>query len=664
MVWHARHDRLGASRRDRRVFAVPAYVAGTYAFFSALWIVFSDQLLALFARDYAQYQLLQTYKGTAFITASSLVIFFTLRGAWQRLASAWALSHEHELRMQLALESADGGIWEIDLSSGHPELAFVADDIRPRLGLPENQPVTLAMLDALRHPDDAERVDRALAEAAASDGSHPYDVRYRMRAADDTWRWVHARGRMVADASGQPARLLGVTIDVTEQMRAAERVDRLLRFDPLTGLPKQAKFLADVDDALAAAGEDAVLGIAQLRLPGLGHLIGATETVEDAAVIRAIGDRLLDLAASGIIASRIATNVFAIATPALDAPGDVHAVLAGALDALSEPMLLQGVAVRLRFETGGALAPHDGSEARALLVNAGLALDNPDRLIDTPIRWFTAGLDAEFRRRTERQRDLGQAAARGEIECHLQPLVDLGTGRIAGFEALARWRRPGEGLVMPDQFIGLAEQQGCIREIGAEILRQACRAAAGWPESGGPAPYVAVNVSPLQLDDPAFPAQVARILAETGLSPHRLELEITETALVGDTAIAARRLAAFRDVGIAVAIDDFGTGQSSLSTLGRLPFSRLKIDKSFVADLGRRDGKAPIIDMIIGLGASLGLAITAEGIETPEQAEALASRGVATGQGFLFARPVLPADAERLIATSFPVHRPRAVRNA
>lgn len=460
---------------------------------------------------------------------------------------------------------------------------------------------------------------------------------------------MHSRGNIVSDKDGIARRMVGVSLDITGQMETEERVRQLLRYDPLTGLAKPQKFLSDIDDALAKMSPGGMLGIVQVKLLDLDKLIGDSETLEDATIIRIVGDRLQALAEAGFIACRVSTDIFAVATPAMKTPEAVQNSTRQILSVFSKPLQVDDRCVRLRFQMGGALSRQDGDNAHILLRNSGHALGKADRTTDAGIRWFTEGLDTESRKRNDRLRDLASAVPNGEIECYFQPIVDLATGQTAGFEALARWHRRDEGLVPPDQFIGAAEEFGLISEIGEEVLKQACHAAAQWHASSEQAPFVAVNVSPIQLDDPVFPAVVARVLAESGLSPNRLELEITESALSSNPTVAAQRLAALRQLGISIAIDDFGTGYSSLALLSRFPFTRLKIDGSFVAGYGQRHEATTIVDMIIDLCRHLDLSITAEGVESSRQAELLSAKGVALAQGYRFSRAVPVENVQALL---------------
>jgi PAS domain S-box-containing protein len=629
---------------------VPLIIAGAYAGVSTLWIALSDQALTGIAGSYVRYQQFQTYKGWLFVVASTLFIYVLLARAWRRLLTAYQTTLESDRRLQLALTSAGGGTWELDLTGKDQELDYVSGELIRRLGLPEGHRLTIGELRRRRHPEDNEEADRKLAQAIASGGKQPYDIRYRVRCEDGLYRWVQVRGNVIMSPDGKPLRMVGVALDIDERVRAEQRVGQLLRYDPVTGLARQGKFLADLHTMLHGASADAWVGVVQVKLLDLDRLIGEAETVEDATLIRLVGDRLHDL--PGVLFARIAADVFAFATAPSPSMVEAHRGVRAAMENLLEPIALPDGSIRLRVQAGGALGMQGLDSAIGLLRNSGHALDLASRTTDIDVRWFNHELGAEYAVRTDRIRGLDTAVPHNEIECHYQPLVDLKTGRTAGFEALARWRRKDGTLVPPDKFIALAEEVGKIAEIGEDVLKQACRAAAAWPE---PRPFVAVNVSPLQLEDPTFPGTVAQVLRTTGLSPSRLELEITENALPRDQAVALQRILALRDLGVGVAIDDFGTGYSSLALLSRVPFTRLKIDRSFVSgNINSRENPI-IINTIIDLAQNLGLPITAEGVETADQAHVLAAKGVELAQGYYFSGAVPTADVGELVARVWPI---------
>ena len=639
-----------------RAFAtLPYALAGVYALASALWIFYSDRILEALVADHEAYRQFQTYKGTFFIVLSSLILLVCLRWACNRALHSYGDALRSERRLQAALTAADGGIWELSIGEDQDTLDYVSPGLRTLFGIPTTRPLNPRELRERTHPEDLDKIENALDQVVASQGRKGYDMRYRVRAEDGGYRWLHARGSLQFDEQGGGKRIVGVTFDVTEKVEAEERVRQLLRYDPATGLPKHNKFVTELQMLVQQVRQGECLGVAQIKLLDIEHLVGDSETSEDAQIIRTIGDRLRMNLPTGFLASRLSTDVFVIAVPPLPAAESMDALVHIVNETFGEPLGTDERPLRLRFQAGGVLSSSAETPAQVLLRNCGHALERADRSAEGGIRWFTEGLDAELRARHERLLALEDAPARGEIECHFQPLVALATGRTAGFEALARWRRADGEMVPPSEFIPLAEEFGHISAIGEEILLQACRAAAGWECRNGRAPFVAVNVSPLQIEDAAFPTLVARVLAQTGLNPTRLELEITETALMRQPEVAAARLTALRKLGVSIAMDDFGTGYSSLSLLSRLPFNRLKIDRAFIADYGERQDSTGIADTIIDLCRHMRLQITAEGVETAAQARRLAQRGVPVVQGYLFSRPVPAAEAAAMIDRQWPV---------
>jgi PAS domain S-box-containing protein len=638
----------GGSIRTRYRF-FPALVAGAYAVTSLLWILFSDRIVADLFTDGQTYHQVQTYKGLFFISASSLLIFLLLRWTWKDILTAYRTARESERRLQLALASADGGVWAIDLANGEESIDYVSPGLLAPLGFPAGHRLSMAELHSRTHPDDIARVDSSIDFAIASGGRHVHDVRYRVRADDGTYRWFHSRGSLVAEDGGRTRRLIGVSFDITAQMEAEELVRRLLRYDPSTGLAKPATLLDDISATLEKRGGPQAFAILQVRIRDLEQLVGEAGSAEMELIAQTVAHRVRGAAAAGILAARITVDTFALATPARNAD-DAMDILSKTFDqAFQVPIPAKGGEIRLRVAAGGALFPQDGGDAAELIRNSAHALLAATAASDTEISWFTTGLDAEHRRRGERLRDLGMAVEKGEIRVVYQPLVDLKDGRTAGFEALARWARPVEGTVPPGEFIPLAEEFGHIKGIGEFVLGQACAAAAKWRDADRPLPFVAVNVSTMQIDDPTFPATVARVLAETGLAPARLEIEITESVIIRDPELAIRRLHALRDLGVAIAIDDFGTGYSSLAMLSRLPVTKLKIDRSLVTGFGESRSTSGIVSMIVDLCSHLDLEVTAEGIETDTEAKALAEAGIDLGQGFIFSHPVDGEEAEGLL---------------
>ena len=299
---------------------------------------------------------------------------------------------------------------------------------------------------------------------------------------------------------------------------------------------------------------------------------------------------------------------------------------------LARPFVIDGQAVTLNAHIGIACASSDGETADTLVANAGLALLETTTRGASATHFFDPALIERARERRTLEADLRLALGRGEFELHYQPQVDVHRGCVTGLEALIRWRSPPRGLVPPGEFVALAEQIGLIDEIGTWVLREACRAAAGWPGEV----TVAVNASPLQFETGHFARRVAEALAETGLDAARLEIEITESLLLRDTGAVLGTLSALHAMGVRLVLDDFGTGYASLSQLSRIRFDKIKIDRSFVSPIDTSLENSAIVRSIAALGLSLGIPTTAEGVETARQLEQIKADGCTCVQGYFF----------------------------
>jgi EAL domain-containing protein (putative c-di-GMP-specific phosphodiesterase class I) len=319
------------------------------------------------------------------------------------------------------------------------------------------------------------------------------------------------------------------------------------------------------------------------------------------------------------------------------------------LDAAARPVDAEGQEIPLGGSVGVALYPMDGHDADTLVRSAETALYRAMAEAPGHCCFFAPGMDAELAERRRLEGDLRKAVERRELMLHYQPQVDAQTGRIIGFEALLRWPHEYQGMVMPGRFVPIAEDAGLIAPIGEWVLEEACRQARIWADAGLPSVPVAVNVSAMQFKRHDLPGIVARVLRETRLPPSLLEVELTESAVMHDADDAVRQLAEIKALGVRVSIDDFGTGYSSLSRLRRTPVDKLKIDRSFVAELVDDPNDAAIARAIISLGHSLGLKVVSEGVETQEQLDYLRAEGCDGVQGYFFSKAVPPEQAARLL---------------
>ncbi|MGX7705994.1 putative bifunctional diguanylate cyclase/phosphodiesterase [Methylobacterium sp. Gmos1] len=448
--------------------------------------------------------------------------------------------------------------------------------------------------------------------------------------------------------------------DVSARRAAETRAHDLARLDSLTGLPNRLQLREHLDAALARLEREAE-GCAVLLVDldrfkpvndTLGHPVGD-------ALLRKVADRLRAMVRAGDTVARIGGDEFVVLQAGVSEPGEAQALARRVVDLVGRTYMIEGQLLSIGASVGIALAPADGRDADRLLKNADLALYRAKLDGRGTFRFFEPEMDARMQARRRLELDMRQALARREFRLHYQPQLNLADERLVGCEALIRWHHPERGLVSPVDFIPLAEEIGLILPIGEWVIRQACRDAAAWPQPL----TVAVNVSPAQFKSDRLVETIVSALGNAGLPAARLEVEITEGVLLQDNEKTLHTLHRLRALGVRVSMDDFGTGYSSLSYLRAFPFDKIKIDRSFVADLhagkdpGAKDDGEAIIRAIAGLGRSLGMTTVAEGVETPEQLRRIRAEGCTDVQGYLISRP-LPADA-LLALLAAPVPGPR-----
>ncbi|NGM51657.1 EAL domain-containing protein [Caulobacter sp. 602-2] len=425
--------------------------------------------------------------------------------------------------------------------------------------------------------------------------------------------------------------------DLRERRSAEEKIRYLAEHDGLTGLPNRNSLQARLAAALErveASGE--TLSLVCIDLDHFkeandlhGHLAGDALLVEAAR-------RLQDSVSAPSFAARLGGDEFILVQIAAGDQPAAAAELAGrVLEQLSTPAVYEGQDLAMGASLGVSLFPDDGRTAEALLANADMALYRAKESGRGVYRFFKREMDETIRERRTLARELRQAITDEELVVFYQPLARAADGEVCGFEALVRWKHPVRGMVPPLEFIPVAEENGLITQLGEWVLRRACADAASWDRPL----RIAVNLSPLQLNQPNLPTLVHEVLIATGLSPSRLELEITESALFKDYQRALDNLRRLKALGVRIAMDDFGTGFSSLSTLQSFPFDKIKIDKSFVENIHRHDRATVIVRAVLGLGRSLEIPVVAEGVETQEQIDFLRGESCAELQGYAIGRP-------------------------
>lgn len=534
-------------------------------------------------------------------------------------------------------EHASDWLWEIS-PTGH--LRHVSARLSESFGVPARQLVQRSLLDWLSwmSPKDAVDGGEALARLTSCMrlGQPFRDLELPVEVGQEL-RWWSLSAKPLFDEQGRAAGWRGVGADVTQKRLAREELARLANFDALTGLANRHRFSKELDrlgHRASVTPRDCALLFLDLDNfkainDSLGHSVGDQ-------LLRRVGARLRTCVADGDLLARLGGDEFALLTWHHTSEPSASALAERLLTLLAEPCQLDNVLVEVRASIGVALAPRDGADPQSLLQCADLALYAAKAAGRNTHRFFRPDMADMARARARLQHELGMALAAQQFTLHFQPQRRLVGNELIGFEALVRWQHSERGLIGPGEFIPVAEETGQIVPLGTWVLREACRQAAQWPGHL----RVAVNLSAVQFRSSALIELVDEALSLSGLAPERLELEITESALIEDHEGAQATLMALRSRGVRVAMDDFGTGYSSLAYLRRFTLDKLKIDGMFVRSLDSDADAQAVVMAIISLARALRLETTAEGIETPGQLMMLKALGCDDVQGYLIARPM------------------------
>lgn len=552
-----------------------------------------------------------------------------------RLSSRLRVSEE---RYSLALEGAHDGIWDWDLVT---DRLFVSDRWRKMLGFaPEDEFTRPEDWFSLVVPEDLRRLRTALNEHRRGQTPH-LEVEHRVRTKQGRIRWVLTRGAAVCDDQGRVRRLAGSQTDITRFKEAEARLRYDAYHDRLTGLPNRALLLDRLQQAIKR----------RLRMPNRGFALlfidlDHFKMVND-SMGHAVGDRFLVAFAERVrpllrpsdTFARLGGDEFCILLEETSGDDDGERVAGRLQQALVNPLIVDKQPLFASASIGITDSNTTYTRPEDILRDADIAMYRSKARRRGGFGRMDAHEHTALVERFEISTELRYALERKQLELHYQPIVSVQTGDLDGFEALLRWRSPSRGLVGPDTFIPIADEAGILPGLGRWAMREAAEALAAMAKELPPDTSVSVNLSPREFLEPGFVDHLTTVLAETGLEPKRLVLEVTENVLMENSATAADTFHALKAMGVSIDLDDFGTGFSSLSHLRHFPVDRLKIDRSFVRAMHHRKEDREIVRAIVALGRTLGKQVVAEGIETAQQLESLASIGCDFGQGFFFAAP-------------------------
>jgi diguanylate cyclase (GGDEF)-like protein/PAS domain S-box-containing protein len=550
-------------------------------------------------------------------------------------------------RLANAQRLARMGSWRMDL----PSLEMHAsEELLALNGLPPNTPVSARRLLQCVHPDDRDALEKASAECGR--GGAPLHADHRAVLPDGTERILHSQARLIVDSDGRPVAVEGTVQDITERKRAEEQIRYLAYHDSLTGLGNRRLFKERLAMAVATARRNEWR--AGILFLDLDHFKRINDTLG-----HSVGDELLQGVADRLVASvretdvvtrdmpsaisRLGGDEFTILLEGIHDAQDLAKVARRILESLQRPFHLSGHEVVISGSIGITAWPEDGDDVEALLRNADTAMYHAKEQGRNNYQFYAQSMNAVALKRLILEGKLRRALEHDEFEVQYQPKVSLATGAVTGLEALVRWRDPELGLVLPGEFIPIAEETGLIVPLSDWVARAVCLQLAAWRDRGRRLVPIAVNLSAHQFRTGKLEEKIGAMLRETGVAPELLELEITESTLMQDEPRVVAALEALRAQGMRISIDDFGTGYSSLAYLRRLPVDTLKVDRSFVQGIAANEGDAALTAAIVSMARALGLRTVAEGVETEAQRDLLRGFGCDEMQGWLVSKAV-PAE--------------------
>ena len=531
---------------------------------------------------------------------------------------------------------------------------YISPSVEDVLGYPRRQWLEeRGLWDRILHPDDEERVVSNEAECARS--GEKLMQEYRLRSADGRDVWIRDEMTVVFDRQTEADPLFyGVFLDVSDRKRMETELERLALYDPLTGLPNRALFADRLRHVLARRGRGSATAVYFLDLDRFKRINDSLGHAAGDEVLREVAERLSAVVRPEDTVARFGGDEFTIVCESVGGVLDAVSIADRLQRPLRNPLRAGGAELRLSASIGVALVEAgDNGDGQHLIEDADAAMYRAKERGGARTELFDSAMRENAVRAMRIEQELQAAIEHGHLRLYFQPGVRLGTGEVVGAEALVRWEHPERGLIMPDRFLGVAEETGLIVPLGAWVVGEACRQLAEWQSRDETSHmHVSLNLSARELTHPDVVSTVLTCVRESGVDPRGLTIEVTESTAMADGDTGFRALRDLSGEGIRVAIDDFGTGYSSLEQLRRMPVDVVKVDRSFVRGMAADPMDRELVAAVVGMGRALKLIVVAEGIETPEQAEVLRDLGCDIGQGFLFAKALPVAELNGLVVAN------------
>ena len=614
-----------------------------YALGSTLWVLLSNQLLLRWLGPGEQYYAWQTYKGLIFVVISTLLLYLFLRLQRRRLDDELQVRRQHENRLRQSAAVFDNTLEGVVITNTQNRIIHVNRAFERITGYTEAEVLgnTPSLFKSGRH--DRSFYNIVWGELQAH-GSWSGEIWNRRKNGEifPQWQRIHA----IRNEFDELTHYVAIFSDISAMKQTQQELDHLAHHDPLTGLPNRLLFNERVQHALERRTKGPSGGC--VLLLDLDLFKDINESLSHSTgdeVLKKVAERLAAVG-QGLTVARLGGDEFALLCEDCGGAEQATRLAEAVLQSLHAPFQIAGATLFLTTSIGIALFPEDGTQLDQLIRNADSALFKAKHSGRQTYAFYTQELTLQARQRMELGAALRQAIEQNQLLIHFQPILDLQSGHVRGVETLVRWKHPVQGMIPPGHFIPLAEENGLIAAIDTWVLGAACRQMRAWQDAGVDIDFIAVNVSSRLFSRGELEEHVRRVLAETGLRSGCLELEVTESAVMHDPDAACEQLRRLSNLGVRLSIDDFGTGYSSLLRLKSLPVDKLKIDQGFVAGLPDDEDDAAITRAIIALANSLGLAVVAEGIESPAQAALLARYGCGLGQGYWFGRPLPAAELD------------------
>ena len=637
----AAYSKTGVESAKRAIFRI----AALFSLLVALWIFVQSGIPFAIALDLQIERVtwLQTLSGWLFVFASGWLLYLLVHRTLNAITRA-----EEGLKLRdRAIESSINAICITDNLAPDNPIVYVNPAFERITGYSSQE--VLGRNARLLQGTDFSQPELITVRAALHD-ERPCHVVLRNYRKDGSMYWNELHIAPVRNEAGAVTHFIGVHSDITDARTHQDELAHQANHDSLTGLPNRNLLWDRIDGACARArryGNFAAVAFLDLDNfkvvnDSLGHTLGDH-------LLRAVAVHLQSALRATDTVARQGGDEFVLVLSDQNSEQQIAGELQRIVSSFAKPFSVDGRDVFVTASIGAALHPQDAKDPESLMKSAELAMYRAKEAGRNTYQLFTEEMQSRVTERLALESRLRQALAREEFELHYQPQVDLRSKRVFGCEALIRWKQADLGMVSPAKYIPLAEETGLIVPIGEWVLRTACRQCKAWQDAGLPAVTVAVNISARQFREKNLFQLVETILAETGLAPGRLELEVTESVIMHDVQQVIASLQAFREMGVRLSVDDFGTGYSSLSYLKRFPVDRLKIDQSFVRDLSTDADDVAIAQAIITLGHTLNLRVIAEGVETPEQLTFLRNHQCDEMQGYLFGKPMPAAEFGRLL---------------